>query len=92
MLREFNAEGINFSLKNNHFIIESSAGTIFEATRGTDKFWRTSENLAYSSFAAVWADLRPYISEIASSIWTEENYEEFYNAVNALFSTPVIER
>ena len=88
MERTFDAQGIYFILKDREFIIESAAGIIFEASSDKYGLWRTSESFAYGSFNELWFDIRIWISEIASSIWTEDVYEEYFHAVDMLLSQP----
>ena len=87
MTKIFDAEGVFFRLTPGHFIIESSAGVIFEATESSEKIWYTNEGEGFPSFSTIWEDLRCFIAEIASSLWSEENYNKFFVAVDAIFST-----
>ena len=50
MTKTFDAEGVYFRLEDSHFIVESSAGIIFEATKRSDKIWYTSEGEGFSKF------------------------------------------
>lgn len=87
MQKVFRAEGVYFELDDYSFVIETHAGIIFSAQRDSDNIWRTSEDDAFPDFKTVWADIRSFIAEIASSLWSEDKYSSFFIAVDAIFST-----
>ena len=85
--KTFSAEGVHFRLLPDEFSIETSGGMLFYATLDQDKIWKSEEGDYYSDFQSMWEDVRAWIGELASTIWSEDKYKEFFIAVNAIFST-----
>ena len=89
MIKAFDAEGIYFRLYKTEFVIESFSGILYFAELDEDNIWKSAEGFYYQSFTDLWDDVKGWISEIASTMWSESKYEEFFCAVDALFTNVI---